>query len=186
MEGIDRRKVRTRQALQNALLELLCEMPYESVTVSHICLHAGVGRSAFYQHYTCKHDLFRLGFERLRGDLERALAEDSGDQRSARIVTITAALFEHAERHGDVYKRIVGGYAGAVSSRRIRAVLAEVIEANVFTVKALAGRGLAELRVELAVSVLIGGLGWWLDRRGSVTRDDAAKSVSTVVQQCLD
>jgi len=186
MEQIDRRKVRTRQALQNALIELLRETPYESVTVSDICQRAGVGRSAFYQHYTCKDDLFRLGFERLREDLERALAQDSGDQRSVRIAIVTAALFEHAERHGDVYRRIVEGHAGAVSSRRIRAVLAEVVEAKLLTTDAFAGRGLAELRVELAVSVLVGGLGWWLERRWSVARDDAARSVAIVVQHCLD
>jgi AcrR family transcriptional regulator len=186
MEQVDRRKVRTRQALQNALIELLRETPYESVTVSDICQRAGVGRSAFYQHYTCKDDLFRLGFERLREDLEQALAQDSGDQRGLRIATVTAALFEHAERHGDVYRRIVEGHAGAVSSRRIRAVLTEVVETKLLTTDAFARRELAELRVELAVSVLVSGLGWWLERRWSVARDDAARSVAIVLQRCLE
>src|SRR5882724_5991240 len=55
---IDRRVVRTRDILGDALVALMQEKPFESITVQHVLDRAGVSRSTFYEHYEDKNDLF--------------------------------------------------------------------------------------------------------------------------------
>ncbi|MGW2235186.1 TetR/AcrR family transcriptional regulator [Streptomyces sp. NPDC001759] len=62
----DRRVRRTQQALQRALLQLMAEKGYESVTIQDIIDRADVGRSTFYNHYSNKDELLKDGFADLR------------------------------------------------------------------------------------------------------------------------
>lgn len=54
----DRRVVRTRDKLGDALVALLHEKHFEEITVQDVLDRAGVGRSTFYAHYRDKQDLF--------------------------------------------------------------------------------------------------------------------------------
>jgi hypothetical protein len=53
----DRRVLRTRAALRQALMELIREKGYEALTVEEITQHANLGRATFYLHYRDKDDL---------------------------------------------------------------------------------------------------------------------------------
>ena len=55
----DRRVIKTRTALNQALMDLVAERDYDDITVGDIIAKAGVGRSTFYQHYQNKDDVFR-------------------------------------------------------------------------------------------------------------------------------
>lgn len=54
----DRRVRRTRDALGNALMQLMNEQPFDDIKVQHVLDRAGVGRSTFYTHFRDKNDLF--------------------------------------------------------------------------------------------------------------------------------
>ena len=54
---IDARVRRTRDALGDALVTLMQEKPFDSITVQDVLDLAGVGRSTFYTHYSDKDDL---------------------------------------------------------------------------------------------------------------------------------
>lgn len=53
----DARVRRTRDALGDALVALMHEKPFESITVQDVLDRAKVGRSTFYSHYSDKDDL---------------------------------------------------------------------------------------------------------------------------------
>ena len=54
---IDARVRRTRDALGDALVELMQEKPFDSITVQDVLDRAQVGRSTFYAHFSDKDDL---------------------------------------------------------------------------------------------------------------------------------
>jgi AcrR family transcriptional regulator len=54
----DRRVRRTRDALGDALVQLMHEHPFDKIKVQHVLDRAGVGRSTFYTHFRDKDDLF--------------------------------------------------------------------------------------------------------------------------------
>lgn len=58
MKHVDRRVVRTRILLQQALLELIAAKGYDAVTIHDITERANVGRATFYLHYQSKDELF--------------------------------------------------------------------------------------------------------------------------------
>jgi len=55
---IDRRVRATRDSLGDALIALMHEKPFETITVQHVLDRAKVSRSTFYSHYCDKNDLF--------------------------------------------------------------------------------------------------------------------------------
>jgi AcrR family transcriptional regulator len=54
----DRRIRRTRDTLGDALINLMQEKPFDSITVQQVLDRAGVSRATFYTHYRDKDDLF--------------------------------------------------------------------------------------------------------------------------------
>ena len=54
---VDRRIQRTRQLLDDALIELILEKGYDKITVQNIVDQANAGRSTFYSHFLDKDDL---------------------------------------------------------------------------------------------------------------------------------
>lgn len=57
-EKLDRRAQWTREQLQRALIELIAEKNYDSITVQDITERANVGRTTFYAHFRSKGDLY--------------------------------------------------------------------------------------------------------------------------------
>ena len=86
----DRRVRRTRDALGDALVALMQEMPFESITVQQILDRAEIGRSTFYSHYLDKNDLFLSDMEDFFDSMSTLLLRlariRTGSSRSARCL----------------------------------------------------------------------------------------------------
>jgi AcrR family transcriptional regulator len=63
--NVDRRVQKTRKLLQDALIELVAEKGYESVSIQEILDKANVGRSTFYAHFQDKDQLLHSILNRL-------------------------------------------------------------------------------------------------------------------------
>ncbi len=70
---VDPRITRTRKLIREALVALLAEKNFESVTVQDIAERATVNRATFYAHFT---DKFALLDAMIREDLEGYLSQD--------------------------------------------------------------------------------------------------------------
>lgn len=57
MNDQDPRVIRTRQLLQTALLELMQEKPFQTISVGDLTSRATLNRATFYLHYADKFDL---------------------------------------------------------------------------------------------------------------------------------
>lgn len=55
---MDRRVIKTKQAIRTAFLDLLADKPIAKITVSEITKRANIGRGTFYFHYTDVYDLY--------------------------------------------------------------------------------------------------------------------------------
>jgi AcrR family transcriptional regulator len=70
---VDRRILRTRDTLGDALVELMQEKTFDEITVQEVLDRAGVGRSTFYAHYRDKDDLFLSDVEDFFGMMSTLL-----------------------------------------------------------------------------------------------------------------
>jgi AcrR family transcriptional regulator len=69
----DRRVLRTRDTLGDALVALMQEKHFDQITVREVLDRAGVGRSTFYAHYRDKDDLFLSDVEDFLASVSTAL-----------------------------------------------------------------------------------------------------------------
>lgn len=126
-EKIDRRIRRTRDVLGDALVELMHEKPFDSITVQQVLDRAHVGRSTFYAHYRDKNDLFLSDaedfFEMMSTLLSRR-AEVSNRVAPVREFFAHVAEWHRfysamvaAEKIRDVMELGQGYFAGAIEKR---------------------------------------------------------------------
>src|SRR6185436_8620633 len=98
----DRRSQRTRHLLGEALVELIREKDYGTITVSNIIERANVGRSTFYAHYRDKDALFV-------GELDRVI--EALSQRIPGLEEMpyfpSLGLFRHVGEEYELYKALV-------------------------------------------------------------------------------
>lgn len=103
----DRRVLKTRQGIQDALFSLMQEKAYSRITIQEIIDRANVGRSTFYSHYETKEDLLISCV----GDLLEALNQymvnqlEEGDT-TPRLLPVDE-LFEHIREQNKVLKGLM-------------------------------------------------------------------------------
>ncbi len=71
---MDARVRRTRDALGDALVALMQEKPFDTITVQDVLDRAKVGRSTFYAHYSDKDDLLMSDAEEFFESISMALS----------------------------------------------------------------------------------------------------------------
>lgn len=66
---MDKRIIRTRLAVFNAVLDLATEKDIDKITVVELCERAGINKSTFYLHYDSIHDCYQKCFDYFMGKL---------------------------------------------------------------------------------------------------------------------
>lgn len=175
MRKQDRRVSRTRGALEAALIELLEHTDYQDITVQAICDTADVGRSAFYQHFTSKDDLFRSGFDRLRRDLDAA-AYAAPEENGSAAPKVIEALFVHAEKHAGLYRSVTTGHGGFIALRIIEGTIAQTLGTALLAEAAIPPAE-AEVRALMYASASMAALRWWFQNHNRPERDEMVRLV---------
>ena len=118
---MDKRIMKTRKGLKDALLCLLDDHPYGEITVTEICEQARTGRLTFYKYYSDKNELMRDCFqdlqeeimdrmrkegENIRGKLPQ-ISEDSGTGLTPRL----NCLLRWMETFTDVVIDVLGDHS---------------------------------------------------------------------------
>lgn len=123
----DARVRRTRDALGDALIALMQERPFDSITIQHVLDRADIGRSTFYNHFRDKDDLFLSDVDEFFTLMSTAL--DCHGDRSDRLLP-AREFFAHvadvqpfiralrdAEKFRDVFELAKGHFARGIEAR---------------------------------------------------------------------
>ncbi len=155
--------VRTKHALGAALIELMLERPFATITVQNVLDRAGVGRATFYTHYRNKRDLFHSEHERFFEGVESWLG--MGPSPDVRVVPV-AEFFQHVAEMQPFMRALreageidlvwedAAEHFARMIAKRIRLLAPQVNGPTVHTT--LVARFCAGAVIEL--------LKWWLDR----------------------
>lgn len=74
--NVDLRVVRTKEAIRNALVEMIEEKGLEALTVKDITTRAKINRGTFYTHYQDKYDLLSKCEEELMQEMAAVILEN--------------------------------------------------------------------------------------------------------------
>jgi AcrR family transcriptional regulator len=116
--ALDPRQVRTREALQSALLTLLQTRPLDEIRVSDLCETANIGYATFFRHHPTKESLLHeLAADQIRQLIGLTLpAAEADDTRAA-----STALFTYVAAHRALWSTLLtGGSASAMREEFLR------------------------------------------------------------------
>lgn len=159
----DRRVRRTRAALRAALLDLMAERRYETVSVQDTIDRADVGRSTFYNHYTDKDDLLRDGLADLR-----AIVTTPPGRTGMQPLDFALPLLHHVHEQRRLANALLGEGGRAVL-RQIERVLTDTVRDALTAVGSPAVPVPHEARARFIVGAFLSLLEWWLTDQPDVS-----------------
>ena len=176
----DRRIQRTRQALRTALLDLIKEKGYDTISVEEITERANVGRATFYLHYKDKEDLLLEQFSEMANEKVQLISEipfsewlprQENTRRGRKNENLPLPLlmvFQHMYENSDFYYLLLKSENSSRIVERIRKISTESIVKFVETkMKTDPIPLLFEVPIEFFAAFFSGALlssvSWWLE-----------------------
>jgi AcrR family transcriptional regulator len=155
----DRRSQRTRQALSEALVQLIQEKDYSAITVNDIIERANVGRSTFYAHYTDKDALLLDQMDRVI----EFLSQGSPAQEFPYFPSL--GFLQHVGGdHYELYKSLVWGPGMDLITKHLQKSLSQRVEQGLQN----SGREY-EVPIPILANFVTGSflslLKWWLENK---------------------
>jgi AcrR family transcriptional regulator len=174
MAVVDRRIQRTRETLHSALMALVVEGPYDTITVQQILDRANIGRSTFYTHFQDKDELLVWGTEHLRQTLSAAQQQldPSAAKSPESLIRFSRAMFEHADRYRKIYRALVNSAVWPHVRQRIQNIIADLLRREMASMKGQKMRVPLELLIHYIAATLMTVMTWWVDHRSSLSVEE--------------
>lgn len=171
---LDRRIKRTRRALQAALISLILEKGYDSVTIEEVTERADLGRTTFYLHFRDKEELLKHAIDTICEDFIQqhetmlALVESTETARHALQGNIDERIlyhiFTHARNHADLYKVMLRGEGGATASKRFTQIIQDETNRRLSQLENLHSKVPLEVFAVFFSGTLVEMVTWWLEK----------------------
>jgi AcrR family transcriptional regulator len=189
----DLRVRRTQKLLREALIALIEERSFDTITVGDIAKRAMVSRAAFYRYYQDKYDLVEKIFEETIATMVREIDPLRRDVISRFDSQLTpepwvelfgqvaesqptpepwVKIFEHFAQYERLYRALLGKRGSSWFVTKMRASIAETLSERLQALaSALNRKRIAESRVfvdgfvpALIAAQLVDAITWWLEQ----------------------
>ncbi|SMF69761.1 transcriptional regulator, TetR family [Paenibacillus uliginis N3/975] len=170
--AVDRRIVRTKKALRDALTALMKEITFDEITVSDLTRRADINRGTFYLHYRDKYDLLEQseeeiieGIRSIRSQKQQLTKEDlpTFDYMNEPMPFVTE-LFAYVKENADFMRVILGPKGNPAFHVKLKTVMRDNMSQGILT-----HLDEAQLIVPIgyisayAISAQLGVIQHWLD-----------------------
>jgi AcrR family transcriptional regulator len=177
---LDRRVQKTRKLLQDALVDLVSEKGFESVTIKEILDRANVGRSTFYLHFQDKHELLHSCFDELGKLFEQQnswLSEGNKNLGDNNTTDFILNMFQFVGRNHCLFKGLIGRHGIAMFNHPVYDYLFTYIHGVIKLSKSRDNRHSlqTEITAHYFTSAFIGTLRWWVDEDMPCTEEEMEK-----------
>lgn len=180
MTKTDRRIQRTRELLQKALVELISERNYDTITIQDIIDRANVGRTTFYKHYNSKDELFMHCHEAMISEFHMSPFHPLSREEllSPETPSKVASAYQHLEQRRAQLYPIFQGKDSVLILRQIRDRSAREIEGNL---RVAFGEAKSVIPLDMLANYLAGAqialMQWWLEKRRPHTAETLTQTL---------
>ncbi len=182
--AIDRRKMRTRKALQQSMVALILEKGYDAVNVSEITDRADLGRATFYLHYKDKDDLLIETINDIVRDFIKKITGYTIMPLDPKDDEVIRQVFLFAQQNSDLFRIIMRGHGMYTTTLRIQSVIADFIRKNVsdwLTAQRRQSKDPLDVLSNFYAGALLNSIFWWLENETSYTAEDMALNFKKLV-----
>lgn len=177
MTKTDRRVQRTRELLQKALIELIGERGYDTISIRDIVDRANVGRTTFYLHYRSKDELFMSCHAAVFSEFHFGPPLSREELLSPEAPPGLASAYRHLAEARALLYPVFQGKDSLPLLRRIRDRSAQEIEGSL---RAAFADAESTLPFDLLANYLAGAqialMQWWLEKRQPHTPETLAQT----------
>jgi len=177
----DRRIQRTRQLVQDALIELILEKGYTAVTVQDIIDRANIGRSTFYAHFQDTESLFLSTFDWLWADFERYFSQGVNTAPQPPWA-LTLRFFQHVQGQHRLYQALLGEKASVAAVAQVHKTLTLRIGEHLRDYAPTAQAAMISLVAHHCIHTIIGLLTWWLDNNLPFSAEEMNETCRALLQ----
>lgn len=181
MAKVDRRILKSQEAIKKAVIELMSEKNFDDINIHDISDRANVNRGTIYLHYQDKYDLLDKLIEAHINEL-REMCEWACELD---FINATIPFFEYFERNYAFFSTMLAS-KGAPSFRT--RFLAFFIEEFKDEVDKTSGKnnGLSDdIIVQFTGTAYVGVVEWWITNGMPYPPDVVAKQVGTLLERSL-
>ena len=176
---IDPRIERTSALLRRALIELVTEKSFASLTIREITHRAGLNRSTFYLHYVGMHELLQDCVKDLFGQMRSEIygkANQFNMKNSEDYEPFVECVFLHLQKYFNFYRAMLGKNGDPYFGSLFQELLAELI------FEPMGGQTRSDVESELILRFFTAGFTgiatWWLEGDSPIPAKDAASLVA--------
>lgn len=155
----DRRVLRTRLALRDALIALMLESGWDALNVQDICARANVGRSTFYLHFQGKEELLAGSL----ADLREALRAQAMARGETILLGFVRGLIEHVHEQRPLFRAVIGRRSGHVVQMRFREMVTQLVADGLS--KLVKPGWQRDAAIRYVSGALVELLAWWVDAK---------------------
>lgn len=186
--GEDRRIKKTRTLLHGALVELVREKPYDSISLKEILDRANVGRSTFYTHFRDKDELLVHGIHEMIQQAETARPRASSNAYDA-MTWFSTPIFEFHYLHRHDGSQRMGPRGRGILHEHLTRELTRAIGERLrkeFPGSQKSGRMPADLLARYLASTFVLVLDWWVENRNPPPPQEADTLFRALVLPVLE
>ena len=176
---MDPRVVRTRALLRQALMKLVTEKSFASLTIQEVTGQAGLNRSTFYLHYIGMHELLEDCVKDLFGQMRSEIyskADQINLTNLPEYEIFVECVFLHLQQHEPFYRSMLGKNGDPYFGSLFQDLLAELI------FEPMRGEMRSDTESELILSFFTAGFTgiatWWLESDLPIPAKEAARLVT--------
>jgi AcrR family transcriptional regulator len=173
----DRRSLRTRKLLWQALMALLQEKPYAEITVQEIADRANINRVTFYFHYRDKQDLLETSVEAIFNELNSQITPFTGEAFRFDIPPEGLSMvYRYIADNAAFYRIILGENGIPFLVNRLRRYITEVgmQRFQLLNTPESQRRVPLEMALQYAAGSVMGLIGWWLENDMPISPEEFA------------
>ena len=134
-EAKDRRVKKSKQAMQQSLLEWMEEKDFTSITVTNIVQRANVNRGTFYKHYDYKEQILEEITDEVTTELKEAFQEPYKSKALLELPKLTVSsvkIFEHVLKHKRFYTLVIASNVLTGFQYKLASLLRDLMVEDLF------------------------------------------------------
>ncbi|AIQ11022.1 TetR/AcrR family transcriptional regulator [Paenibacillus durus] len=179
MSKVDRRILKTQEALKKAVIELMSEKNFDDITIQDLSDRANVSRGTIYLHYMDKFDLLDKLIEEHIDEL-RKLCESACQLD---FIEATLIFCEYFESHYSFFSLMLASKGAPYFRNRFLNFLIEEFRKEV-DINGGKNQGLnEELIVRFVASAYVGVVEWWFMNDKPFPHDVLARQLGALLDR---
>lgn len=182
MAAVDRRVMKSREAIKRAFFELMTERDFKDITVHLISERADLNRGTFYLHYVDKYDLLDKCIGEQFNELLRACAMEGHDQTHIPTFDSILAATSHFEVNYQFYASMLNDEGMPSFRDRLYRLMSEGIREQVNMDGINRGMN-KEILVHFMASAIVGIVEWWISHKMPVPAEQLARELWTLLER---